>query len=375
LAILLTGVLLIAILAGCGTVDSKSTTGGRGENVGTENTTESPEVTTEAVTTEEPTTEEPTTEEPTTEEPTIEAPTTEASTTEAPTESQTLVETELGFESAKREILTLYPGSELGQVGYSEEGRVNEQIGPESFVVEGEKIYILDWVNKRILMFEEGKASGSINVSEYDRTRYMGYGNGCIAVAGSHRGNGQIIGVYSADSNGEKVAEIDLYDTKIMLVNKIVSVDDTGVEFNGDGMKYVKTYYEQMLKLAEYPEIDIIAHFDLLTKFCEKIDLFDMESKEYKNIAFETLEVLAKTGKFFEINSGAISRGYRTTPYPAPFILKEMSKLGCKIVITTDCHNKEFLDCNIKESKLLAKECGFKEFYVLKDSEFVPVKL
>ena len=241
LAILLTGVLLIAMLAGCGTVDSKSTTGGRGENVGTENTTESPEVTTEAVTTEEPTTEEPT----------IEAPTTEAATTEAPTESQTLVETELGFESAKREILTLYPGSELGQVGYSEEGRVNEQIGPESFVVEGEKIYILDWVNKRILMFEEGKASGSIDVSEYDRTRYMGYGNGCIAVAGSHRGNGQIIGVYSADSNGEKVAEIDLYDTKIMLVNKIVSVDDTGVEFNGDGMKY---RYDRLTKKLEQVE-------------------------------------------------------------------------------------------------------------------------
>ncbi len=229
LAILLTGVMLISMLAGCGSVDSKSTTGGKGENVGAENTTESPEVTTEAVTTEEPTTEEPTLEETT-----AEAPTTEEATTEAPTESQTLVETELGFEAAKREILTLYPGSGLGQVGYSDEGRANDLIGPESFVVEGEKIYILDWVNKRVLMFEDGKASGSIDVSEYDHTRYMGYGNGCIAVAGLHRGNGQIIGVYSADSNGEKVAEIDLYETKIMLVNKIVSIDDTGVEFNGD---------------------------------------------------------------------------------------------------------------------------------------------
>jgi len=184
-------------------------------------------------------------------------------------------------------------------------------------------------------------------------------------------------------------ADLEGYDYIIGAVHRVPMLEDfidvdlspeftkhiVDCYYNGDGMKYVKTYYEQMLKLAEYPEIDIIAHFDLLTKFCEKIDLFDMESKEYKNIAFETLEVLAKTGKFFEINSGAISRGYRTTPYPAPFILKEMSKLGCKIVITTDCHNKEFLDCNIKESKLLAKECGFKEFYVLKDSEFVPVKL
>ena len=246
LALLLTGVLVVSVFVGCGIADSNSTTGGRGENVGVENTTESPEVTTDVVTTEEPTIEETT----------AEVPTTEEATTEAPTESQPLVETELGFESAKREILTLYPGSELGQVGYSEEGRVNEPIGPESFVVEGEKIYILDWVNKRVLMFEDGKATGSIDVSEYDRTRYMGYGNGCIAVAGSHRGNAQIIGVYSADANGEKVAEIDLFDTQIMLVNKIVSIDDTGVEFNGElGNGAYRYRYDRSTKKLEQVEV------------------------------------------------------------------------------------------------------------------------
>ena len=225
---------VICVLTGCGRIDSGPPAGNPGETVGIENTTESSEMTTEEITTQETTTEEFTTEVPTTEEATTEGHATKESTTEEPTTSQILVETELGFEAAKREILTLYPGSGLGEVGYSEEGRANERIGPESFVVEGEKIYILDWVNKRILMFEDGKASGSIDVSEYDHTRYMGYGNGCIAVAGMHRGNAQIIGVYSADSNGEKVAEIDLFDTQIMLVNKIVSIDDSGVEFNGD---------------------------------------------------------------------------------------------------------------------------------------------
>ena len=145
--------------------------------------------------------------------------------------------------------------------------------------------------------------------------------------------------------------------------------------FEGDGMKYAKVYYEQMLKLADYPEIDIIAHFDLLTKFREQAHLFDDESKEYKNIALETLRELSKTGKFFEINTGAISRGYRTTPYPAPFILKEMNNLGCKIVITTDCHDGNFLDCCMKEAKEFAKECGFKDYYVLKENGFEAIKL
>ena len=145
--------------------------------------------------------------------------------------------------------------------------------------------------------------------------------------------------------------------------------------FDGDGMKYAKTYYEQMLKLADYPEIDIIAHFDLLTKFREQEMLFDDESKEYKNIALETLRELSKKAKFFEINTGAISRGYRTTPYPAPFILKEMNNLGCKIVITTDCHDGNFLDCCMKEAKEFAKECGFKDYYVLKENGFEAIKL
>ena len=45
----------------------------------------------------------------------------------------------------------------------------------------------------------------------------------------------------------------------------------------------------------------------------------------------------------FEINTGAISRGYRTTPYPEDFILDEIKKLGKKLIITSDCHSKENL--------------------------------
>lgn len=40
------------------------------------------------------------------------------------------------------------------------------------------------------------------------------------------------------------------------------------------------------------------------------------------------------------MNTGAIARGYRTTPYPAPFILKELKNLGCGIIISSDCHDK-----------------------------------
>lgn len=145
--------------------------------------------------------------------------------------------------------------------------------------------------------------------------------------------------------------------------------------FHGDGMKYAKAYYETLAKLPEYADVDIVGHFDLLTKHSEKENFFDADSCEYKNIALETLHTLAEKFDIFEVNTGAIARGYRTTPYPAPFLLKELHSMGKKIVISSDCHDCNFLDCNFKEAEELVKECGFGEIYVLKKSGFSPVKL
>ena len=76
-----------------------------------------------------------------------------------------------------------------------------------------------------------------------------------------------------------------------------------------------------------------------------------------------------------EVNTGAISRGYRTTPYPDKFILKEMKRLGFGVVISSDCHDARMVDCYFAESEQLLKECGFKEQYVLKKEGFVPIEL
>lgn len=145
--------------------------------------------------------------------------------------------------------------------------------------------------------------------------------------------------------------------------------------FEGDGMKYVKAYYESLAQLPDYADVDIVGHCDLLTKHCENVKLFDEESPEYKKIAIEAITALSEKIKLFEVNTGAISRGYRTTPYPAPFILKELKRLGCGIIISSDCHSRSSLDCHFKEAEELVKECGFKEIYVLKQNGFTPILL
>lgn len=146
--------------------------------------------------------------------------------------------------------------------------------------------------------------------------------------------------------------------------------------FGGNSLNYAKLYYETIADMPSVLDYDIVGHFDLLTKFSEKHpNLIDVQSKAYKNTALEALYAVREKKDLFEINTGAISRGYRTTPYPASFILGEMKQLNCKLLLTSDCHNKNFLDCNFKEAKEYVKAHGFDELYYLTENGFGAEKI
>ena len=129
------------------------------------------------------------------------------------------------------------------------------------------------------------------------------------------------------------------------------------------------------MELTNALKIDIVGHFDVLTKFNEKEYLIDEDSQEYKNYALEALHEISKCCDVFEVNTGAISRGYRTTPYLAPFILKEIKNLNCKLVLSSDCHDKNFLDCHFKETINYIKSNGFNELYFFNKGKFVGEKI
>ncbi len=144
--------------------------------------------------------------------------------------------------------------------------------------------------------------------------------------------------------------------------------------FDGNGMEYAKKYYKTLAKLPDYGKFDIIGHFDLLTKHSDNVKFFDEESKEYRYAAVEAAECLAGKIPFFEVNTGAIARGYRKTPYPSEFLLRELKRLGFGVVISSDCHDRKKLDCGYKDAEELLIRCGFKEYYILTQSGFIPVE-
>lgn len=144
--------------------------------------------------------------------------------------------------------------------------------------------------------------------------------------------------------------------------DKLLALDMSEEEFlsnvdsywNGDFYSLCEDYFETLSKIYEKTECDIVAHFDLVTKYNENDKLFDTSNPRYLNAADRALQTLIKKPVIFEINTGAISRGYRTSPYPAPRFIEELKRKGVPIILSSDCHNKNYLTKAFDEYYTLA---------------------
>jgi histidinol-phosphatase (PHP family) len=138
--------------------------------------------------------------------------------------------------------------------------------------------------------------------------------------------------------------------------------------------EYYDSYYQNFIKLADSNRIDIVGHLDLVTKHVETSNFFDSESPKYKQIALDAIRKVFKRCQVFEVNTGAIARGYRTTFYPAPFIMQELKNLGAKMIISSDCHNMDFLNCKFDEALKYILSFGFDCAYLFDGEKFTPFK-
>lgn len=145
--------------------------------------------------------------------------------------------------------------------------------------------------------------------------------------------------------------------------------------FNNDIAKFSESYYSQFCDYILKYKPQIIGHFDLITKFDELDSDLLSSSDEYNKIAEKYLKIALKSDSFFEVNTGAISRKYRTTPYPSENLLKIIKDNHGKIIITSDAHSKDTLDFAFDETEKYLKEIGFKYTYILHNNNFVKQEL
>ncbi len=145
--------------------------------------------------------------------------------------------------------------------------------------------------------------------------------------------------------------------------------------FSGDWLAFAEKYYETARMAAEITNADIIGHFDLVTKFNEGNKYFDENHIRYRTAAIDALRYEIEHCNLFEVNTGAIYRKKRGTPYPAEFLLREINRLGGEIIFSSDSHDANSLGYRFPEAVEIAKKCGFVYAKVLKNGIFEDVKL
>lgn len=113
--------------------------------------------------------------------------------------------------------------------------------------------------------------------------------------------------------------------------------------FGGDTLAVAEEYFRLVSDVCRATHCDIIGHFDLVSKLNEKYRLFDAHSDRYTAAWRSAADALVEYGVPFEINTGAISRGYTSVPYPAPEICRYLAERGAKFILSSDSHRKEDL--------------------------------
>lgn len=141
--------------------------------------------------------------------------------------------------------------------------------------------------------------------------------------------------------------------------------------FGGDAVALAESYYSKFCDYILKRKPDIIGHFDLITKFDEMEKSLFLEDEKYNAIAEKYLKEALKADCIFEVNTGAVSRGYRTKPYPSENLLHIIKKENGRVILSSDSHNIDTLDFGFEDAKKMLKDIGFNFVYIFKNGEFV----
>lgn len=152
-------------------------------------------------------------------------------------------------------------------------------------------------------------------------------------------------------------------------------LDYINTYFGGNSFAFAKKYFETVAMLPTKKNFDILGHFDLISKHNMTGQYIDTSAEEYLNLGFETIHSLKGKIPFFEVNTGAMARGLQAFPYPQMEFLKEFKNCDFGVLITSDCHDKNYLDSCYTESEEYIKQAGFTSKWILTNNGFKEVKL
>ena len=126
--------------------------------------------------------------------------------------------------------------------------------------------------------------------------------------------------------------------------------------YGGDIYALAEDYYRTVAQVVNKTGANIIGHFDLITKFVETDGILDVREPRYIIAWKKAVNALLPEGRLFELNTGAISRGYRTSPYPEPAAVNYIRENGGKILLSSDSHSRDTIGFGFEQYEQFATE-------------------
>lgn len=140
--------------------------------------------------------------------------------------------------------------------------------------------------------------------------------------------------------------------------------------YGGDTHRMAEDYFSHFCGYIKTRKPDIVGHFDLLTKFDESdVDRFSHDAA-YRALAEGYVTEIARVGSLFEVNTGAMARGLRTSPYPAANLLHLLKKQGGEVILGSDCHDACNLMFAFDQARDFLRDIGFTYTWVLYNGAF-----
>ena len=119
-----------------------------------------------------------------------------------------------------------------------------------------------------------------------------------------------------------------------------------------------ENYYGAFCDYIKRRKPDIVGHFDLITKFDEIDGNKFLKNNDYLKLSEKYIKDALRSGVAFEVNTGAIARGYRTSPYPYENLLNVLKGENAPIVLSSDSHSVDNLDFNFEETRKYLDDLG-----------------
>ncbi len=130
--------------------------------------------------------------------------------------------------------------------------------------------------------------------------------------------------------------------------------------YEGNARPLVEAYYDQQREMVATQRPHVIGHLDKIS-MQNKGELFNEQSKWYKDAVDYLLDTIAAQGTIVELNTRGVYTGKTNAFFPEREVVEKCFERGIPMMVNTDAHHPDQVDAHFDEATDLLKDVGYSE--------------